>query len=123
MRPTQTRLAAACILAVAATAMAPKAHAAALFFERVAVRTASEATCMRFAADTARGLQFRNVHSNQVEVAGERGGAYVSMTCVGRGQAPALAVVMSVSDRFDVAKQVGAEVAAKIKGITCIDGC
>ena len=121
MRPTQTRLAAACILAVAATAMAPKAYAAALFFERVAVRTASEATCMRFAADTARNLQFRNVYSNQVEVAGKRGSAYVSMTCIGRGQA--LAVVMSVSDRFDVAKQVGAEVTAKIKGITCIDGC
>ena len=123
MRPTQTRLAAACILAVAAAGMAPRAHAAALFFERVTVRTASEATCMRFAADTARNLQFRNVHSNQVEVAGERGGAYVSMTCIGRGQAPAMAVVMSVSDSFDTAKQVGTEAAGKIKGITCIDGC
>ena len=123
MRLTPTRFIAVCILAIAAAAMAPKARAAALYFERATVRTASEATCMRFAADTARGLQFRNVHSNQVEVAGERGGAYVSMTCVGRGQAPALAVVMSVSDRFDVAKQVGAEVAAKIKSIACIDGC
>ena len=121
MRLTPARFAAVCILAVAAAAMAPKARAAALYFERAAVRTASEATCMRFAADTARNLQFRNIHPNRLEVDGERGGAYVSMTCIGRGQA--LAVVMSVSDRFDVAKQVGAEVTAKIKGITCIDGC
>ena len=112
---------AALVLLVAA---APPAHAAALYFERVAVRTGSEATCFRFAGDTARALQFRNAHSNRLEVAGERGGAYVSMTCVGRGpNASALAVVMSVSDSFDTARQVGHEAAEKIKGITCFDQC
>ena len=112
-------------LVVAAVAVVPSpAAAAALYIERAAVRTSSEATCFRFAADTARALQFRNTRSNRLEVAGERIGAYVSMTCIGRGQnMPAMAVVMSVADSFDVARQVGGEAAAKIKGITCIDGC
>ena len=111
-------------LVFAAATVSSPAAAAALYFERAAVRTSSEATCFRFAADTARSLQLRNTHSNRLEVAGERNGAYVSMTCIGRGQnTPAMAVVMSVADSFDVARQVGGEAAAKIKGITCFDGC
>jgi hypothetical protein len=100
---------------------ASTANAAALYFERVLVRTNSEATCFRFAGDVAHILQFQNVRSNRLEVAGERNGAYVSITCIGRGQSNAMAVVMAVSPTFDVAKQVGTETANKLKRITNFD--
>ena len=101
--------------------LAHSANAAALFFEKAAVRTSSEATCLSFASDVARNQNFKNVHKNPNEVAGEKDGAYVAITCVGRGQQPAIAVVMSVSDSFDTAKKVGHSVADRMKGITRID--
>jgi hypothetical protein len=101
--------------------IAHSANAAALFFEKVAVKTSSEATCLRFAGDVARNQDFKNVHKGPAEVAGEKGGAYVAITCVGRGQQPAIAVVMSMSDSFDIAKQVGHFVADRMTRITCID--
>ena len=100
---------------------APPTAAAALYFEKVAVRTSSERTCMRFARDVAREQNFTNGHSSGAEVAGEVGGAYVAITCVGRGSQLALAVVMSVAPDFAVAKRVGQQVAGRIKVITCID--
>jgi hypothetical protein len=100
---------------------ASTANAAALFFEKVAVKTNSERTCLRFASDVARNQGFRNVHQGPAEVAGEKDGAYVAITCVGRGQQPGIAVVMSVADSFDVAKQVGHFVADRMKLIGCID--
>lgn len=95
--------------------------AAALYFEKADVNTSSEATCLRFASDVARNQGFRNVHKGPAEVAGEKGGAYVAITCVGRGQQPATAIVMSVTDSFDVAKQVGHFVARRMKLIGCFD--
>jgi hypothetical protein len=100
---------------------ASAANATALYFERVLVRTSSETTCYRFANDVARILQFQNIRSNRLEVAGEKNGVYVSITCIGRGQSNAMAVVMAASPTFDVAKQVGSEAANKLKGITNID--
>jgi hypothetical protein len=58
---------------------------------------------------------------NNIEVAVEKGGAYVSITCVGRGSQPAVAVVMSVADRFDTAKAVGHPIAQGLKSIQNID--
>lgn len=101
--------------------LANSANAAALFFEKAAVRTSSEATCLSFAGDVARNQNFKNVHKGPHEVAGEKDGAYVAITCVGRGQQPAIAIVMSVSDSFDTAKKVGHSVADRMKGITRID--
>lgn len=101
--------------------IAHSANAAALFFDKVAVKTSSEATCLRFAGDVARNQGFKNMHKGPAEVAGEKGGAYVAITCVGRGQQPAVAVVMSVSDSFDTAKQVGRFVADRMTRIGCID--
>ena len=101
---------------------APNASAAAaLYFEKAVVRTRSEATCMRFARDVARNQHFTNGHASGAEVAGEVGGAYVAITCVGRGTQPALAVVMSVAPDFAVARRVGQQVANGMKAITCID--
>ena len=99
----------------------PPAAAAALYFEKAVVRTSSERTCMRFAGDVARNQHFTNGHASGAEVAGEVGGAYVAITCVGRGAQPALAVVMSVAPDFAVARRVGQQVANAIKAITCID--
>ena len=100
---------------------APFASPMALYFEKVPVKTSSEATCLRFAKDVARDQAFTNVHSSGAEVAGEHGGAYVAITCVGRGSQPAIAVVMSVAPDFAVARTVGRAAAAKIRTITCID--
>jgi hypothetical protein len=85
------------------------------------VKTSSEKTCMRFAGDVARAQRFTNGHASGAEVAGESGGAYVAITCVGRGTQPAMAVVMSVAPDFAVARQVGQQVAGRMKGITCMD--
>jgi hypothetical protein len=106
---------------VASLVFPRSADAAALYFEKAAVKTSSEATCLRFAGDVARNQGFRNVHKSRAEVAGEKDGAYVAITCVGRGQQPAIAIVMSVAGSFNVAKQVGNFVAGRMKLITCID--
>jgi hypothetical protein len=103
--------------------LAAPADAAALYFEKTVVKTGSEATCLKFAGDVARSEAFRNVHKSNMEVAGEKDGAYVAITCVGRGGQAAIAVVMSVSGDFAVAKQVGHRVADGIKGVSCFDTC
>src|SRR4051812_1528013 len=102
----------------AALALPSRAEANALYFAKVVVRTSSEQTCLRFAEDTVRGEGFRNVHKNALEVAGEKDGAYVSITCVGRRDWPAMAIVMSVADNFAIAKRVADQSAERIKGIS-----
>lgn len=104
-----------------ALALSQEAGAAALYFEKTLVKTSSEKTCLRFAGDVARNQQFKNVHKGPLEVAGEKEGAYVAITCVGRPNDRAMAVVMSAADSFDVAKRVGHEAANQIKGIVCFD--
>ena len=96
-------------------------NAAALYFDKVFVKTNSESTCFRFAGDTARLENFQNVHKNALEVAGTKNGAYVSITCVGRGNQPAVAIVMSVADTLEVAKHAADLAANRIKGIVCFD--
>jgi hypothetical protein len=107
--------------AVAGIVWLAPASAASLYFEKVIVKTASEKTCLGFANDVARRQGFKNLRRNSSEVAGEKGGAYVSITCVGRGSQPAVAVVMSVADRFDTAKAVGHPIAQGLKSIQNID--
>jgi hypothetical protein len=113
------------VLAAAATVsgftFSSPANAAALYFDKVFVKTSSERTCFRFAADTARIENFRNVHKNALEVAGEKDGAYVSITCVGRNNQPAVAIVMSVADTLAGAKHSADLAANRIKGIVCFD--
>ena len=107
--------------AILALSFTTSAQATALYFEKVPVKTNSENTCLRFASDVARDQGFSNVHKSGTEVAGEKGGAYVAITCIGRGSQQTIAVVMSVTNDFAIAKQVGSLVADKIKGIQCID--
>jgi len=103
--------------------LALPANGASLYFNKVSVHTQSEATCFKFASDTARAENLRNVHQNRLEVAGEKDNAYVSITCVGRNGEPAMAVVMSVSDDLAAAKAAADAVANRIKGIICFEGC
>ena len=102
--------------------LAPQGRSA-LYFEKVPVKTSSERTCMRFAGDVSRDRRFTNGHASGSEVAGELNGAYVAITCVGRGNQPALAVVMTVAPDFNVARQVGQLVASRMRLQTCIDAC
>jgi hypothetical protein len=120
MHPALAPALCSCAL-LAGLSLAIPAHAAALYFEKAVVKTSSEATCLKFAGDVARNQAFKNVHKSNAEVAGEKDGAYVAITCVGRGGQPAIAVVMSTAGDFGVAKQVGHEVAGRIKGIICFD--
>jgi hypothetical protein len=108
-------------VAVMTLGVVSTADANSLYFQRVPVRTSSEATCYRFASDVARALQFRNVRSNSLEVAGEKNGVYLSTTCIGRGQNTAMAVVMATSPAFEPAKQIATEFANRLKGIICFD--
>lgn len=101
--------------------LASTAKADALFFEKAAVTTTSEATCLRFAGDTIRFEGFQNIHQSQSEAAGTKNGVYVSITCVGRGQQSAIAVVMAVAPSFGAAQQTGQLVADKVKASRCID--
>jgi hypothetical protein len=110
-----------CAAALVLLVLATSANADALYFEKGPVKTSSERTCLRFAGDVARNQSFKNTHSNALEVAGEKDGVYVSITCVGRGQQPAIVIVMAVASTFDKAKQVGSFVAGRVKAITCID--
>ncbi|MEN6620969.1 MAG: hypothetical protein ABFD50_05435 [Smithella sp.] len=103
--------------------LAHSANASALFFEKTAVRTNSETTCLSFASDVARNQNFKNVHKSHNEVAGEKDGAYVAITCVGRGQQPTIAIVMSVSDSFDTAKKVDHSVADRMKALMTDSVC
>ena len=107
--------------AVFAFGSASITQADALFFEKAAVRTTSEATCLRFAGDVARTQGFQNVHESQSEVAGVKSGVYLSITCVGRGPQDAIAVVMAVAPTFGAAQQIGQLVADKVRGVTCFD--
>lgn len=100
---------------------APVAKAQSLYFERTTVSTSSEATCYRFAGDVARNQSFQNLHSNRLEVAGVKNGVYVSITCVGRGQQSALAIVMAVAPNFGAAQQVVQLVSDRIRGVHCFD--
>lgn len=97
------------------------AHANALYFQKVAVKTSSERTCLRFARDVARAERFQNVHQSSVEVAGIKNGAYVAITCVGRGNAASIAVVMVATPNFEAAKQIGQVIADRLRGIICFD--
>ncbi|GHF62886.1 hypothetical protein GCM10017781_43660 [Deinococcus metalli] len=113
------------VLTVAALglATATPAQAAALYFLRLEVKSSSEAVCYRFAQDTARSLGYANVRRGPLEVAGEKSGVYVSTTCVGRGSARVMAVVMATSDSFPAARQIATEFANRLGGMICIDTC
>jgi hypothetical protein len=106
---------------IAAFAAATPARASALYFEKVAVKTQSEATCLRFAGDTLRSQGYSNMHSSGSEAAGSKQGVYVAITCVGRGSQPAIAVVMAMAADFDAAKHLGHAAADHVKGIVCFD--
>jgi hypothetical protein len=110
-----------CAAAVMALGVAVNAHADALYFEKTAVKSSSKPTCLRFAGDVARNQACRSTHSSAMEVAGEKDGVYVAITCVGRGQQPAIAIVMAMAPSFERAKQVGNFVAGRMRAITCID--
>ena len=111
----------AVVLALSVASIASASDA--LYFEKAAVKTASEATCLRFAGDVARNQSFRNPHKNASEVAGEKDGAYVSITCVCWAAASSQPSPWSWSSpRSSIApSRVGSFVAGRMKLITRID--
>jgi hypothetical protein len=111
----------AAVIVVAGFCAAAPVRAAALYFEKVPVKTQSEATCLRFAADTLRSQGYANVHSNRLEAAGSKQDTYVSITCVGRGTQPAMAIAMAAGTDFAAAKQLGHAAADHVKGIVCFE--
>jgi hypothetical protein len=109
------------VVACAGAAGAMSAKASSLYFEKVAVKTTSEATCLSFARQVIHSGGYTGTHASQSEAAGSTQGVYVSITCVGRGKLPAVAVVMAMSDDFAAAKQVGHAAAAHMTSIQLID--
>jgi len=109
-------IAAMCVFGSASIAKADS-----LYFEKAQVNTRSEATCMQFAANVAHAQGFQNWHSTPAEFAGSVNGVYVSITCIGRGQLPAIAVVMAMAPNFGAAQQTGHMIADRMRGIQCMD--
>lgn len=116
-----TAFRAAVTLAALGLATATPVHAASLYFVRLEVRTSSEATCYTFAQSAARSVGLVGVRRGPLEVAGQKGGVYLSTTCVGRGAGRVMAVVMATSDSFPAAQQVATEFADKLRGVVCFD--
>ena len=104
------------MIAASSFMIAQPANAAYQAFWKVPVSTFSEDECLSWAGDAARDLGFANVLSGPSFVAGEFGGAWVSMTCVGNSDQPATAIVMSVADdSFEDAKQAAGPVVGRLK--------
>ena len=112
----------ACV-AVGALGVAASARAAFLEWSRFDVKTSSERVCMRFAADVARQKNLQNIRIIPIEVAGVRGSVYVSITCIGRSNQPAVAMVITASDDNNAATSTRNDIAAALKGMTCFDAC
>ncbi len=110
---------------VLALAIGPaNAQAASLYWSKFPVKTQSEKTCMQFAFDVASRHGLQNIRRIAIEVAGTKGTAYASMTCVGRGGGQsAMGIVMVVSDAANVATALRDELATALKGIVCFDNC
>ena len=99
------------MIAASSFMIAQPANAAYQAFWKVPVSTFSEDECLSWAGDAARALRGRPSF-----VAGEFGGAWVSMTCVGNSDQPATAIVMSVADdSFEDAKQAAGPVVGRLK--------
>ena len=104
--------------------VATSVQAASLYWSKFPVKTQSEKTCMRFAGDVARQHGLQNIRTIPIEVAGAKGKAYVSMTCVGRGGGQsAIGMVMVMSDEAGTATALRDELATAFKGIICFDNC
>lgn len=106
----------------AASLVATSAGAVSFFFNKFPVHSSSEATCYSFARSAANGILSNIRFTNGLEVAGVKGGSYVSITCVGRGaNQAALAIVMVSSDNASEAVAVRDQISTRLKGTQNFD--
>lgn len=108
---------------VSSLAASSGADAAFLEWSKFSTKAHSEQACMNFASDVARNKGLQNVRKSALEVAGVKNNIYVSMTCIGRGQEAAVAMVMTMGDNAAATIAVREEIATALKGITCFEGC
>jgi hypothetical protein len=108
------------VAAVAFLSTAGNANAAALYWTKTPVKSASVKTCLSFASSAMSELGMQNIRISSMEVAGTRGGVYAAITCF--ATAPrATAIAMAAGDNGSETKQLSEELQRKIGGIVIID--
>jgi hypothetical protein len=97
------------------------ARAGSLWWTKIEVHATSEPKCMQLAYGVAAQGMLQGVRRSNAEVAGTRAQVYVSITCIGRGSAPAIAVVMAMGNDDQSTRRVRDEIAQRLQGTTSID--
>jgi hypothetical protein len=117
----QSRLLVLSALMAGAAMMAPQgANAAALYWTKTPVKSASFKTCLSFASSAMRAAGMQSIRVSAMEVAGSRGAMYAAITCF--STAPrASAIVMAVGDDLAETRRLSEELQGKIARVTIID--
>lgn len=118
---TQSRTLALSALMAAASLFAPQgANAAALYWTKTPVNSASVKTCLSFASSAMRAAGMQNIRVSPMEVAGSRGALYAAITCF--NTAPrASAIVMAVGDDLAETRRLSEELQGKIAKVIKFD--
>jgi hypothetical protein len=116
---TTARLSIASLFAVTVLAAAP-VQAGAFWWSKVQVRASSEPKCMQLAYSVAT-QKLQGVRRSNSEISGNRAGVYVAITCIDRGSAPTLAVVMATGNDLPGTRAVHDEIAKSLAGTQFID--
>jgi hypothetical protein len=99
-----------------------KARAWAFYWSKVSVKTSSWNDCMAFATDIARKDHLGQIKRTNLDVSGNRNGAFATITCIGTGpNSNAMAVVMVVGDPDGPVRQLRDDLARDIQNIQRID--
>ncbi len=108
------------VSAISAALLVPALHSASLYWNRVSVKTSSEAACMSMAHAVATRNGLSNIRRSRLEVAGSTPKAYVAITCIETKQR-AMAVVMATSDIAAEARAISDKMSREIAALTPID--
>jgi hypothetical protein len=114
------RLSMTSLVAMTVLAATPS-QASSLSWTKVEVQATSEPKCMQLAYSVAAQGMLQGIRRTNVEVAGTRAQVYVSITCIGRGTATAIAVIMAMGSDDQTTRRVRDEIASRLQGTRFID--
>jgi hypothetical protein len=92
-------LSALTLLLVSTFFLAARADACPFYWSKVEVQTRSWQSCMNLAYTVAQKHNLAQIQRTNIQITGNRNGAYATLTCIGTGgNSKAMAVVMVVGD-------------------------